>query len=88
MRSGSSRQKRTWRSRSGKFFQRKESLKLTGRSLKRQLDSKWRALDNFEASVKKLEATKMQWRAKYATKEGELDAVKVSHHTVALAKSH
>lgn len=49
-------------------------------SLKRQLDSKWRALDNFEASVKKLEATKMQWKVKYATKEGELDAVKVRHH--------
>ena len=28
--------------------------------------------------MKKLEATKIQWRARYATKQGELDAVKVS----------
>jgi hypothetical protein len=47
-------------------------------SLKRQLEQKWRALDNFENSVRKLEATRVQWRAKYATKEGELDAAKVS----------
>ncbi|WWD18405.1 hypothetical protein CI109_102855 [Kwoniella shandongensis] len=45
-------------------------------SLKKQLEQKWRALDNFEASVKKLELTRMQWRSKYAVKEGELEAAK------------
>ncbi|WVF69243.1 hypothetical protein IAT40_004019 [Kwoniella sp. CBS 6097] len=45
-------------------------------SLKKQLDQKWRTLDQFEAAVKKLELTKMQWRTKYSLKEGELDAAK------------
>lgn len=45
-------------------------------SLKRQLDAKWRALDGFEASVKKLELARTQWRTKYAAKEGELEAAK------------
>ena len=48
-----------------------------GSALKRQLEQKWRALDNFEASVKKLETTRSQWRSKYAIKDGELDAAKV-----------
>jgi hypothetical protein len=38
-------------------------------------------LDNFEVSVKKLETTRMQWRAKYAIKDGELEAAKVSLYT-------
>ncbi|ODN77571.1 hypothetical protein L202_04740 [Cryptococcus amylolentus CBS 6039] len=45
-------------------------------SLKRQLEQKWRTLDQFEASVKKLEITKREWRSKFAIKEGELDALK------------
>ncbi|WVQ72827.1 hypothetical protein IAR50_002388 [Cryptococcus sp. DSM 104548] len=45
-------------------------------SLKRQLEQKWRTLDQFEASVKKLEITKREWRSKFALKEGELDALK------------
>ncbi|OCF33425.1 hypothetical protein I316_04845 [Kwoniella heveanensis BCC8398] len=45
-------------------------------SLKKQLDQKWRTLDQFEAAVKKLELTKLQWRTKYSLKEGELDAAK------------
>ena len=51
--------------------------RLTGSTLKKQLEQKWRALDNFEAAVKKLEITRMQWRTKYSMKEGELDAAKV-----------
>lgn len=47
-------------------------------TLKRQLEQKWRALDTFEASVKKLELTRQQWRTKYAQKDGELEAAKVS----------
>lgn len=45
-------------------------------SLKRQLDAKWRALDSFEASVKKLELARAQWRSKYSLKDGELEASK------------
>ena len=48
-------------------------------SLKRQLENKWRALDHFEASVRKLDSTRVQWKARYAEKEGELDAAKVSY---------
>jgi len=49
-----------------------------GRLLRRQLDQKWRTLDQFEASLKKLETSKIQWRAKMAIKDGELEAAKVS----------
>ncbi|WVO15791.1 hypothetical protein L204_103453 [Cryptococcus depauperatus] len=45
-------------------------------SLKRQLEQKWRMLDQFEAAVKKLELTKREWRSKFAMKEGEIDALK------------
>jgi chromosome segregation ATPase len=45
-------------------------------SLKRQLDTKWRVLDSFESSVKKLESQKAGWRAKLSLKESELDAAK------------
>lgn len=48
------------------------------RLLRKQLDQKWRTLDQFEASLKKLETSKMQWRAKMAIKDGELEAAKVS----------
>ena len=48
--------------------------------LKKQLDQKWRTLDQFEASLRKLEAHKLQWKAKYAIKEGELEAAKVRPH--------
>lgn len=44
--------------------------------LKRQLDAKWRALDAFESSVKKLELTRSQWRSRLSLKDGELDAFK------------
>ena len=49
-------------------------------ALKKQLEQKWRTLDNFEASVKKLETTRMQWRSKYSIKDGELEAAKVSSY--------
>ncbi|ADV21779.1 hypothetical protein I305_01825 [Cryptococcus gattii E566] len=44
-------------------------------SLKRQVEEKWRTLDQFETAVKKLELTKREWRSKFAIKEGELQAV-------------
>ncbi|WVQ80511.1 hypothetical protein IAT38_002616 [Cryptococcus sp. DSM 104549] len=45
-------------------------------SLKKQLEQKWRSLDNFEASVRKLELKRSQWRSKLSIKEGELEAAK------------
>lgn len=45
-------------------------------ALKRQLDAKWRALDGFEASVKKLELQRSQLRTRAAQHQGELEAVK------------
>ncbi|KAK4687765.1 hypothetical protein P7C73_g2352, partial [Tremellales sp. Uapishka_1] len=52
-------------------------------SLKKQLEQKWRALDNFEASVKKLEMTRMQWRSKYSIKDGELESAKARNTELA-----
>jgi len=40
--------------------------------MKKQLDNKWRQLDQFETSVRKLELVKTSWRNKFAQKEGEL----------------
>lgn len=45
-------------------------------SLKRQLEHKWRALDSFEASVKKLELARAQWRTRLAAKDGELEGAR------------
>lgn len=53
-------------------------------ALKRQLEQKWRALDNFESLVKKLETTRSQWRSKYAIKDGELEAAKVCSSYITL----
>ncbi|KAK6908272.1 hypothetical protein I203_102273 [Kwoniella mangroviensis CBS 8507] len=49
-------------------------------ALKKQLEQKWRSLDNFEAAVKKLELAKLQWKSKYAVKEGELEAARSRNH--------
>jgi len=49
-------------------------------SLKRQLDTKWRVLDSFEGSIKKLEAQKAQWRQRVNSKEAELDAAKARNN--------
>lgn len=54
-----------------------DQVLMTISTLKRQLEQKWRALDNFELSVKKLEAMRGQWRTRFATKQGELDAAVV-----------
>jgi hypothetical protein len=47
------------------------------RVLKRTLEAKWKTLDTFEASVKKLEVTRMAWRSRVSIKDGELEAAKV-----------
>ncbi|KIR68471.1 hypothetical protein I314_00890 [Cryptococcus bacillisporus CA1873] len=49
-------------------------------SLKRQVEEKWRTLDQFETAVKKLELTKREWRSKFAVKEGELQAVQARNN--------
>nr|KIR89442.1 hypothetical protein I308_00449 [Cryptococcus tetragattii IND107] len=49
-------------------------------SLKRQVEEKWRTLDQFETAVKKLELTKREWRSKFSIKEGELQAVQARNN--------
>lgn len=51
--------------------------------MKKQLDHKWRQLDQFEASVRKLELVKTSWRNKFAVKQGELDALSSQHADLA-----
>jgi predicted nucleic acid-binding Zn-ribbon protein len=51
--------------------------------MKRQLDHKWKQLDHFEASVRKLELVKTSWRNKFAQKQGELDAITAKHTDLA-----
>jgi chromosome segregation ATPase len=46
--------------------------------MKRQLENRWKQLDKFEASVKVYAETKAAWRRKISSKEGELEAIKVS----------
>lgn len=48
-------------------------------TVKRQLDAKWRALDGFEASVKKIELQRSQLRTRAAQQQGELEATKAKN---------
>lgn len=52
-------------------------------AMKKQLDHKWRQLDQFESSVRKLELVKTSWRTKFAQKQGELDALQSQHADLA-----
>jgi hypothetical protein len=45
--------------------------------IKKQLDGRWKQIDKFEASLKTYADTKAGWRRKFATKEGELEGLKV-----------
>lgn len=45
--------------------------------MRKQLDSRWRQLDRFETSVKALTEAKAAWRKKLATRDGEIEALKV-----------
>lgn len=45
--------------------------------LRKQLDHRWKQIDKFEASVKTFAEIKTTWRRKLASREGELEAVKV-----------
>lgn len=46
--------------------------------MRKQLDARWKQLDKFEASLKGVADAKAAWRRKLVSKEGELDAIKVS----------
>jgi len=60
--------------------------------MRKQLDTRWKQVDKFEASVKVYADAKATWRRKLSSKEGELEAIKVrltpvltpseSHHLV------
>lgn len=41
------------------------------------MDSRWRQLDKFEASVKAIAEAKATWRKKMSAKEGEIEGLKV-----------
>ncbi|CED84430.1 Extracellular matrix glycoprotein Laminin subunits alpha and gamma [Phaffia rhodozyma] len=48
-------------------------------SMKKQLDHKWKQLDHFESSVRKVELVKTQWRNRYAQKQGELESLQARY---------
>jgi hypothetical protein len=45
--------------------------------MKKQLESRWKQIDKFEASVKTLAEAKATWRKKLSSREGEVEALKV-----------
>jgi hypothetical protein len=45
--------------------------------MRKQLDTRWKQIDRFEASVKTYADTKASWKRKFTAKDGELEAVKV-----------
>ncbi|KAG6908460.1 hypothetical protein DXG01_004543 [Tephrocybe rancida] len=51
--------------------------------MRKQLDHRWKQIDKFEASVKTYAETKVVWRRKLASKEGELEAIKITNAEMA-----
>ncbi|TDL18934.1 hypothetical protein BD410DRAFT_792731 [Rickenella mellea] len=47
--------------------------------LRKQLDSRWKQIDKFESSVKAMTETKLGWKRKFSSKEGELEALKTTN---------
>ncbi|KAL0947804.1 hypothetical protein HGRIS_013877 [Hohenbuehelia grisea] len=47
--------------------------------MRKQLDTRWKQIDKFEASVKTYAETKATWRRKFSAKEGELEALKTTN---------
>ena len=45
--------------------------------MRKQMESRWRQLDKFEASVKAVAEAKSAWRKKMSAREGEIEALKV-----------
>ncbi|KAG5716254.1 Anucleate primary sterigmata protein B [Termitomyces sp. T112] len=52
--------------------------------LRKQLDHRWKQIDKFEASVKTYAEAKSTWRRKFASREGELEAIKATNAEMAL----
>ncbi|KAI5983675.1 hypothetical protein EDD15DRAFT_2376206 [Pisolithus albus] len=50
----------------------------------KQLDMRWKQIDKLESSVEVYAETKATWRRKYMTKEGELEALEVTHSGLTL----
>ncbi|KIP04593.1 hypothetical protein PHLGIDRAFT_75685 [Phlebiopsis gigantea 11061_1 CR5-6] len=48
--------------------------------MRKQIDSRWRQLDKFEASLKTLADAKSLWRKKLSAKEGEVEALKTTNN--------
>lgn len=44
--------------------------------IKKQLETRWKQIDKFEAGVKSYGEAKATWRRKLSAKEGEVDALK------------
>ncbi|KAF9074522.1 hypothetical protein BDP27DRAFT_1317248 [Rhodocollybia butyracea] len=47
--------------------------------MRKQLDNRWKQIDKFETGVKQFAETKVSWRRKYSTKEGEVEALKTTN---------
>lgn len=56
--------------------------------MRKQLDTRWKQIDKFEASVKAYAETKAGWRRKFSAKEGELEAIKVRDHVIVVLASN
>lgn len=46
--------------------------------MRKQLDFRWKQIDKFEAALKTVAETRATWRKKLSSKEGEVEALKVS----------
>jgi len=46
--------------------------------MRKQLDTRWKQIDKFEASVKAVAEQKAVWRKKLGNREGEVEGLKVS----------
>ncbi|KIY62153.1 hypothetical protein CYLTODRAFT_361928 [Cylindrobasidium torrendii FP15055 ss-10] len=51
--------------------------------MRKQIDSRWKQVDKFEASVKAYADTKTQWRRKFAQKDGEIDSLRTANQEMA-----
>jgi chromosome segregation ATPase len=55
--------------------------------MRKQMESRWRQLDKFEASVKAIAEAKSTWRKKMSARAGEIEALKVCARLIKLMAS-
>ncbi|KAK7679624.1 hypothetical protein QCA50_017336 [Cerrena zonata] len=55
--------------------------------MRKQLESRWRQIDRFETSVRTLADAKLQWKKKMASREGEIDVLKITNSELQSALS-